>query len=182
MAKNKSRAVAVAQRWKEARLYAERHGTIPRLDRRTVQVKLTNEDIEHQVRGLFKAPKKRLSGGRRGTESKRIREEAYFRLTLTDKKGRVEAQSGTLKFQRAKKKEGESRRSMVQREAQELTHALRRANNGVFNLHADYAALKGKVQVTEEGTFEVEGEPWTILLEPDIEGEPLREEYEGEAG
>lgn len=171
MATNKTRAASVKARWREAKLYAKRHGTVPRLDRRSVTVKLTNADITKQVRGLFKAPKRRLAGGKRGTESGRLRADAFFRLTILDRQGVTRGQSGTLKFQRlADRRE----------ETAALIHAVRRANNGVFNLFTDYAELKGEVHVTEGGSFEVSGERWRIVLEPDVEGEPLLPQFASE--
>lgn len=178
MAKS-SRAASVRARWAEAKAYARRHGTSPRLDRRTVSVNLTNADIEAKVRRMFKEPKRRLPGGRRGTESGRLRRDAYFRLSLLDQAGAVQGQSGVLKFQRLERAKGETARQLRGRETQELVHTLRRANNGVFNLFTDYAKLKGKVEVTEAGSFIVEGEPWAVVVEPDVAGEPLLPEYQG---
>lgn len=168
MAKKSKRAKAVAQRWKEARLYAQRHGTVPRLDRRTVEVKMTNDSIQKAVQGLLKRPKSRKPGGGRGTESKKLRPEADARITILDDKGRVHALSGTIRFQ-----QGENRKA----EVVGMVKTFRKANNGVLNLFTDYLTLKKNSEVTHKGSFRVKGKKWTILLEPDIPGEGIQPEF-----
>lgn len=168
------RSESVKARWREARLYAERHGTKPRLDRRTVEVRLTNDEIETEVRGLFKSPKRRLAGGKRGTESRLLRPDADFRLTVVDSKGRTRAQSGTVRFQRHANRAEETRG---------ITQTFRRANNGVFNLFTggDSGPYRGKIKVTAKGSFVVNRRRWRILIEPDVTDEPLKPEFVREA-
>lgn len=173
---NKQRSETVRQRWAEARLYAERHGTRARLDRRTVAVKLTSESIVEGARSLF-SHKRRLGEGRRSSESKAIPRDAHFRLTLKLPNGQ-QAQSGDLKLPAGASDA-------------DIARAVRRANNGVFRSSTDYDRVEdfrvlpdGTVQTKitgdelyeetdgEEGEAPVEGSV-TILIEPERDNEPL---------
>lgn len=160
IAADKSRAATVRQRWKEARRYADRHGTTPRLDRRTVALEVTNENIREETRKLF-ASKRRTRTGR-ATESKKIPRAAEFRLTLVKPDGEF-VQSDTLAIG-----QGASNES--------IQRAMRDAVFGVLRADTEYDEIEN-VEIDPDGDLVIDDEEWEILIERDFVDESLLEEF-----
>lgn len=155
-AADKARSATVKLRWEEARRYAERHETKPRLDRRTAQIRLTNETTKEEVRSLF-ARKKRTRKGRT-SESKKIPAGAHFRLSMVRPDGK-ELRSGPLLI-------GKGASNL------DIHRAMKNAVFGVFRKDTNYDEIE-EVHVTDDGEFIVDGDEWQIIVEIDDEDEPL---------
>lgn len=164
---DRARSEKVRQRWAEARAYAERHGTAPRLDKRTVKLDITRNKIQG-ARELFSS-KVRLPGGKRGSETVAIPEGSAFRITLVKPDGTT-VQSDQLYL-------GPGAGTRAQTPLYQ--RAIRNAVFGTLRADTEYDKI-GEVEVNEEGELIIDGEEWDILLEQAEAGEDLLPDFQAE--